>query len=93
LKISYESDIREYVKARFNGGRSLQAQEIRDEICEKASGVFLLVHLVVRSLNEAVETGNMHTARELLNEIPDDLEALFISILTRDQKSLSDMLF
>jgi hypothetical protein len=51
------------------------------------------VHLFVRSLNEAFETGNLQTVRERLYEIPDDLDSLFISILTRDQKSLGDMLF
>ncbi|KAJ0417388.1 hypothetical protein BJY00DRAFT_208554 [Aspergillus carlsbadensis] len=92
-QLEHESDIREYVEARFNGGRSQKAQEIRAEICEKASGVFLWVHLVVRSLNEAFETGNLHTVRERLDGTPDDLDALFISILTRDQQRLSDMLF
>ncbi|CEL01300.1 hypothetical protein ASPCAL00886 [Aspergillus calidoustus] len=92
-QLEHESDIREYVEARFNGGRSQEAQEIRAEICEKASGVFLWVYLVVRSLNEVFEVGKLHMVRERLDVIPDDLDALFISILTRDQKSLGDMLF
>ncbi|KAL4871032.1 hypothetical protein BDV12DRAFT_194944 [Aspergillus spectabilis] len=86
------SDIREYVEASFKGGRSKTAEEIRTEICERASGVFLWVHLVVRSLNETFETGNLQKVHKQLYEIPDDLDTLFINILTRDKKSLNDML-
>ncbi|KAL3439770.1 hypothetical protein BJX65DRAFT_71796 [Aspergillus insuetus] len=92
-QLEHESDIREYVQASFKGGKSKKAQGIQSEICERASGVFLWVYLVIRSLNEVFETGNLQAVRERLYEIPDDLDTLFTNILTRDKKSLQDMLF
>jgi ankyrin repeat protein len=89
----HEEDLRKYVETKLKGGRSSLIQGIRKEICERADGVFLWVMLVVRSLNEAFDRGNISALRKRLDEIPDGLDNLFTDILTRDQKDMHVLIF
>ncbi|KAJ5160681.1 uncharacterized protein N7482_007685 [Penicillium canariense] len=89
----HEDDLRRYVETKLKGGRSSLVQDIRNDICKRADGVFLWVMLVVRSLNEAFDRGNISALQKRLNEIPDGLDDLFTDILTRDQKDMDVLTF
>ncbi|KAJ6151624.1 hypothetical protein N7470_007221 [Penicillium chermesinum] len=89
----HEEDLRKYVETKLKGGRSNVVQDIRNLICKRADGVFLWVMLVVRSLNEAFDRGNISALKKRLDEIPDGLDNLFTDILTRDQKDMHMLIF
>ncbi|PLB51475.1 hypothetical protein P170DRAFT_80243 [Aspergillus steynii IBT 23096] len=88
----HQCDMRKYVGKKLMGGRSKKVDEIREEICRRAAGVFLWVALVVRSLNEAFHSGKVHAVRQRLNEIPDGLDELFTDILTRDTNDVCELI-
>lgn len=68
-------------------------QTIRDNICLRASGVFLWVVLVVRTLNDAFDRGRISGLQKRLDEIPDGLDDLFTDILTRDSDDKDALMF
>jgi ankyrin repeat protein len=80
----HSQDITNYVETELKIGKSKVAQEIRVELQEKASGIFMWVVLVVGILNKESDRGQVHTLRRKLREIPGDLHELFHDILTRD---------
>ncbi|PVH69241.1 hypothetical protein DL98DRAFT_400135, partial [Cadophora sp. DSE1049] len=80
----HSHDITNYVETELQIGKSKLAQQIRVELQEKASGIFMWVVLVVRILNKESDRGQVHTLRRKLREIPGDLHELFRDILTRD---------
>ncbi|EMD69726.1 hypothetical protein COCSADRAFT_106604, partial [Bipolaris sorokiniana ND90Pr] len=80
----HSQDIADYIEAKLKIGKSKTAQQIRAELQEKASGVFMWVVLVVGILNTESDRGKIHTLRQKLHEIPGDLHKLFHDILTRD---------
>ncbi|KAH7087599.1 hypothetical protein FB567DRAFT_525324 [Paraphoma chrysanthemicola] len=60
------------------------AAALLDNLVEKASGVFLWVHLVVQSLLEGLSNSDhMSDLQDRLDALPGDLEALFNKILER----------
>jgi ankyrin repeat protein len=89
----HEEDLRKYVETKLKGGRSSLIQCIRNNIRKRADGVFLWVMLVVRSLNEAFDRGNIGALQKRLDEIPNGLDNLFTDILTRDQKDIHVLIF
>ncbi|KAK6532498.1 hypothetical protein TWF281_006687 [Arthrobotrys megalospora] len=88
----HDHDIANYLHSELKAGPSRQAQEIRTEILEKASGVFLWVVLVVHILNKEYDRGRIHALRKRLKEIPTRLNELFKDILTRDAQNMDDLL-
>lgn len=89
----HQVDLERYVETELKGGRSEPVQKIRDNICKRASGVFLWVVLVVRALNEAFDRGKISGLQKRLDEIPNGLDDHFTEILTRDQKDKSSLIF
>ncbi|GKZ17867.1 hypothetical protein AbraCBS73388_010807 [Aspergillus brasiliensis] len=89
----HEEDLKKYVDTKLRGGQSSLIQDIKNDICERADGVFLWVVHVVRLLNKAFDKGNISALRKRLDEIPDGLDNLFTDILTRDQKDMHLLLF
>ncbi|KAI9667441.1 MAG: hypothetical protein M1821_000256 [Bathelium mastoideum] len=83
-------DIDKYVARRLQIGQGRQADQVRQEIHNRASGVFLWVVLVVQDLNRAFDSGHVHTIRERLQEIP-TLNDLFLRMLTRDCEHMDEM--
>jgi ankyrin repeat protein len=83
----HDKDIATYVESKFKVPHSEQMDDIRAEILNRASGVFLWVVLVVQILNKAYDHGQIHALRRLLSEIPDELDDLFADILTRDAET------
>lgn len=80
----HTQDITNYVETELKIGKSKTAQQVRAELQEKATGIFMWVVLVVGILNKESDRGKIHTLRQKLQEIPSDLHELFRDILTRD---------
>ncbi|GKZ87351.1 hypothetical protein AnigIFM59636_003769 [Aspergillus niger] len=87
----HADDIARYLHSELKIGRSKQAEEIRREIHEKASGIFLWMVLVVQILNREYQRGRLHALRKRLREIPAKLGDLFKDILTRDTVNMEDL--
>jgi len=59
-------------------------QEIENGVLEKASGIFMWVVLVIAMLNIACDEGKVEAMQQTLREVPDDLDKLFWTILSKD---------
>ncbi|KAI0846397.1 hypothetical protein F5Y00DRAFT_272035 [Daldinia vernicosa] len=80
----HNQDIARYLNYELRIGEDLLASQVRAEVQEKASGVFMWVVLAVNILNKEYDRGRKHTLRRRLQKIPNDLHNLFEDILTRD---------
>ncbi|KAH7073614.1 hypothetical protein BKA63DRAFT_553981 [Paraphoma chrysanthemicola] len=80
-------DICNYIYSELRIGHSFLADSIRQEIQEKAAGIFMWAVLVVRILNKEHDSGRTHALRKRVQEIPSDLHDLFRDILMRDISS------
>jgi nucleoside phosphorylase len=83
-------DITNYVNSELKIGHSNHAMQIRGEIQEKASGVFMWVILVVEILNKEYNSGR--ALQQILHRIPGDLHELFRDLLTRDGHNRNELL-
>ncbi|KID95301.1 Pfs, NB-ARC and Ankyrin domain protein, partial [Metarhizium majus ARSEF 297] len=88
----HRQDIVNYVDSELTIGHSRLAAQIRADLQEKASGVFMWVILVVGILNKAHDKGRIHELRRILRDIPGDLHKLFRDILTRDCHKRDELL-
>ncbi|KAF1956471.1 HET-domain-containing protein [Byssothecium circinans] len=87
----HTQDITNYLESELKIGQSKIAQQIRSELQEKASGIFMWVVLVVGILNKEHDRGRVHALRRRLQEIPGDLYELFRDILTRDAHDRNEL--
>jgi ankyrin repeat protein len=87
----HDQDIANYLESELKIGQSNIAKEIRTEIRDKASGVFMWVVLVVGILNKEHDGGRMHALQRRLQEIPSELHELFRDILTRDSHNRDEL--
>lgn len=88
----HTQDITNYLETELKIGKSNLAQQIRGEIQEKASGVFMWVVLVVEILNKEHDRGRIYALRRRLQELPGGLHELFRDILTRDSNDKDELL-
>ena len=88
----HDQDITNYIDSELKIGYSKPAEEIRDQLREKASGVFMWVVLVVGILNKEFDRGRIHALRRRLREIPTGLHELFRDILLRDTRDRDDLI-
>ncbi|QYT05415.1 ANK_REP_REGION domain-containing protein [Trichoderma simmonsii] len=88
----HTQDMISYINSELKIGNSALANQIRAELQEKASGVFMWVVLVVSILNKEHDKGRIHALRKRLQEIPADLHELFRDILTRDRQDADGLL-
>ena len=88
----HTQDITSYLESELKIGHSKVAKEVRGQIQEKASGVFLWVVLVVEILNKEHDSGRIPALRRRLREIPGDLHELFNDILTRDSRNRDELI-
>ncbi|KAF4943466.1 hypothetical protein FSARC_14911 [Fusarium sarcochroum] len=88
----HEQDIISYLDSELKIGNNRVANEIRAELKDKASGVFMWVVLVVGILQREHDYGRNHTLKQKLREIPGDLHHLFRDILTRDNENKDGLL-
>lgn len=88
----HSQDITSYLGSILKIGHSKVAEQIRIDVQEKASGVFLWVVVVVEILNKEYDRGRVHALRTRLRDIPGDLHELFRDILMRDQQNRGELL-
>ncbi|KAI0020841.1 hypothetical protein F4780DRAFT_314222 [Xylariomycetidae sp. FL0641] len=85
-------DIKSYLGAELRIGHSKLADQIREEVLEKASSIFIWVVLVVQILNKEYDRGQLRVLRRKLREIPKDLDELFRRILEKDDHNQAELL-
>ena len=83
----HDEDINRYVTNKLSGGRGAQHTTLMADVCQKASGVFLWVVLVVPMLNILYDQGRESAMQQRLQDIPAKLDDLFTEILDRDPDS------
>ncbi|OAL56703.1 hypothetical protein IQ07DRAFT_554869 [Pyrenochaeta sp. DS3sAY3a] len=88
----HDQDITNYLDSELNIGTGKVATQIRSELQEKASGIFMWVVLVVGILNKEYDRGRIHALKRRLMDIPGDLHDLFRDILTRDSNDKQELL-
>ena len=72
-------DIREYVRNNL----MVKDPSFETEILRKSAHVFLWVELVVKMLNKASDNGRVRAMRQILCNVPDDLDDLYRALLTK----------
>jgi nucleoside phosphorylase len=87
----HSQDLSRYLNSKLSGIKDEKVEEVKLEILEKSSGIFLWVVLVVDILRRAYDQGRMNALRRRLSEIPRGLTDLFKDILTRDRDNLEDL--
>ena len=87
----HDQDIANFLSSELKAGSGKVFETIKDEILERASGVFLWVALVVQILNKEYDHGFVHALRKRLKEIPDGLDRLFEDILMRDNAHFEEL--
>ncbi|KAG7291482.1 hypothetical protein NEMBOFW57_001501 [Staphylotrichum longicolle] len=88
----HSKDIARYLNSELKIGHSKLAEQIRADLQEKASGVFMWVVLVVEILNKEHDGGRIRALRQRLRDIPGDLHNLFRDILMRDHHNRGELL-
>lgn len=91
-QLGHDKDLEKYVKSRLRITDSSLLEDLKAEILEKASGVFLWVVLVVQILNDAYRRALPVEIRTHLSKLPNDLSALFKNILQRDEENKETLL-
>jgi ankyrin repeat protein len=89
----HDDDIAKYVDGKFKGVRSKILAQVKREICDRSSGIFLWVVLVVQILKKDFDRGQIHAVKKRLNEIPDGLDKLFDNIITRDTHDVDQLIW
>lgn len=85
-------DIVSYLDSELKIGHSKLAEQIRIDLQEKASSVFMWIVLVAEILNKEYDNGRIHILQQRLQDIPRDLHELFRDILTRDHHNKGELL-
>ncbi|KAJ8115950.1 hypothetical protein OPT61_g2519 [Boeremia exigua] len=89
----HKLDIVRFVNSELGAAseKNPRLQKIREEVIERASGVFIWVYLVVRILNKAYDHGDVLALERKLEQIPNDLSLLFKEVLARDGEKAEEM--
>lgn len=104
---NHHEDIRMFIESQLQFGEDVDEellQQIRAEILEKSSGIFLWVNLVVHQLNEVQRhDGRIKAVQQRLREIPEaakqqpapngtmPLYGLFQDIIQKDEKNINEL--
>ncbi|KAK8877490.1 Ankyrin repeat domain-containing 50 protein [Apiospora arundinis] len=88
----HSEDISQYVASELKIGQGKLADEVRETVRTKSSGIFMWVVLVVQILNKEHDTGRVYKIRQRLKEIPKDLHELFRDILSRDSRNGEELI-
>lgn len=84
-------DMDNYIQHNLRIRDTALVEELRPQMLEKASGVFLWVVLVVDILNKENRRGRL-ALRKRLADVPSGLSELFKDILRRDKDNMEDLL-
>ncbi|KAL6821360.1 ankyrin repeat-containing domain protein [Trichoderma camerunense] len=76
----HNEDIIKYISSNL----TKKDEEIEEAIRKKSSGIFMWVVLVIRLLNKAYEDGRVEAMKDVLDEMPNELEEMFAMLLDRD---------
>ncbi|KAL1885609.1 hypothetical protein Plec18167_001104 [Paecilomyces lecythidis] len=87
----HEHDILNYIESELRIGKTELAKQIKSEVLNRASGIFLWAVLVVQMLNKLADRGQVHRLRKQLSEIPNGLHDLLRDILTRGERNTANM--
>lgn len=68
-------------------------EQIKREVLKKASGVFMWVVLVIEMLNRAYDEGQLEAMHQQLQEVPSDLDEVFLALLGKDNPRKQETLF
>lgn len=68
-------------------------EQIKTKVLQKASGVFMWVVLVIEMLNRAYDEGQLEAMHQLLQEVPSDLDEVFLTLLSKDNPRKQETLF
>ena len=88
----HKEDIAKYLDSELKAGKTNLVKQIKADILERSSGIFLWVVLVVPILQKEYDHGRMFALRKRLKEIPDGLDELFNDILTRDGQNIDELI-
>lgn len=88
----HSKDIINYINGNLRIENVDLAQEIREGLIKKASGVFMWVVLVVEILQRQYNDGHAEQLLQRLKDIPENLHDLFRNILTRDDRHKTELL-
>ncbi len=88
----HSRDIINYLDNELKIGHNKLAKQIRTDLQEKASGIFIWVVLMIEILNKEYDGGRIHTLQQKLRDIPRDLYELFHDILTHDHHNRGELL-
>jgi hypothetical protein len=87
----HSQDIIDYIASELRIGDGIYVPDIREQVQEKSSGIFLWTVLVVRILNKQYDRGDVAALQKRLSEIPRGLSELFEDILTRDCEDVQSL--
>ncbi|KAL6692964.1 ankyrin repeat-containing domain protein [Trichoderma pleuroticola] len=68
-------------------------EQIKREVLKKASSVFIWVMLIIKMLNRAYDEGQFEAMHQLLQEVPSDLNKVFLTLLSKDNPRKQETLF
>ena len=91
-QIGHDQDITQYLNDKLRVLPLGFSKALQNEVREKAAGIFMWVVLVVGILNKEHDRGHTHSLRQRIQEIPDELHALFRDIFTRDNHNPQGLL-
>ncbi|KAI8948635.1 hypothetical protein F4801DRAFT_445748 [Xylaria longipes] len=91
-QIGHGKDIESYLHSALIIEDNTLAEQIRCDLQEKASGVFMWVVLVVGILNKEYDAGREHVLHARIQQLPEDLHDLFLHILIRDDNNMYGLL-
>ncbi|RYP04574.1 hypothetical protein DL764_004382 [Monosporascus ibericus] len=84
----HRRDIATYVREKLR----IRDYAIEAEIQKKADGIFMWVVIVVSLLNKAYDEGRIEAMQKTLQEVPNDLEEVFNTLLRKDDPNKAEMI-
>lgn len=86
-----KTDMMRYIRENLHGDQSPSMDELRQKVQHKSGGIFLWVVLVVPMLNIVFDRGkSLEEASKRLEDIPEELDALFVEILAKSDEDVDD---
>ncbi|PNY29059.1 Uncharacterized protein TCAP_01021 [Tolypocladium capitatum] len=91
-QVGHKEDMEKYARENLKLDEGAYSEAITAGILGKADGVFMWAVLAVGILNKDMDEGDIFGLEEKLQELPEELGALFAEILTRDNRNMAEAL-